>query len=128
MKQLQSIKRLLAVGVLLSGSAYMFAQDTPPSQQDPNRPQSGQKEDRDRMAASSTLTGCLNKDASGGYTLTDETTGTKTNVSGSADLEKHSANHRVTLTGSAKSDANGKSMFEVTKLQHMADTCKAPEK
>ena len=72
------------------------------------------------------ITGCLNKDSSGGYTLTDEKTGAKTTVTGPADLEKHSANHTVTLTGTEKKDPNGKVMFEVTKIQHVSTSCKAP--
>jgi hypothetical protein len=72
------------------------------------------------------MTGCLNKDSSGAYTLTDEKTGTKTAVSGPGDLEKHSANHTVTLTGTEKKDPNGKVIFEVAKIQHVSASCKAP--
>ena len=72
------------------------------------------------------ITGCLNRDSSGAYTLTDEKTGAKTTVTGPADLEKHSANHTVTLTGTGKKDPNGKVMFEVTKIQHVSPSCKAP--
>ena len=86
-----------------------------------------QEKQADRQAGEATMTGCLTKDASGGYTLADEKTGTKMMVSGSADLEKHSANHKVTLTGSAKTDAGGKSVFQVTKIQHVAAECKAPQ-
>jgi len=114
MKKVQQLTRLLTIGLLLSGSAVMFAQD----QQD--------KDQRDRMNNAGTLTGCLNKDASGAYTLTDETTGVKTTVSGVPDLEKHSANHKVTLTGAAKTGADGKPIFEVSKLKHVSDTCKVP--
>jgi hypothetical protein len=73
-----------------------------------------------------TMTGCLSKDASGSYILADETSGVKTTVTGPSDLEKHSANHKVTLTGATKTDANGKSVFEVTKIQHVSASCKAP--
>lgn len=98
---------------MLSGiSTLTFAQD-----------QDAQK--RDRIAESS-ISGCLNKDAGGGYTITDEKTGVKTPVTGAADLEKHSANHKVTLTGTSKSDATGKPVFEASKLQHVAASCKAP--
>ena len=109
--------RLLAAGLLLSGlSAGMFAQDP---QQDKN--------ERDRLVSSTTITGCLNKDASGAYMLTDESTGTKMTVTGAADLEKHSANHKVSLTGMAKTDATGKSVFEVTKLKMVSTSCKASD-
>ena len=81
---------------------------------------------RDRQKNETTMTGCLNKDSSGGYTLTDEKTGAKTTVTGNADLEKHSANHKVTLTGTEKPEDGGKKTFEVTKIQHVSPTCQAP--
>ncbi|HEY1495597.1 MAG TPA: hypothetical protein VGF49_13690 [Candidatus Solibacter sp.] len=115
MRKVNQLTRLLAAGLLLSGlSAGLFAQ----AEQD--------KSERDRMNNASTLTGCLNKDASGAYTLTDETTGVKTTVTGAADLEKYSGNNKVTLTGAAKTDAAGKPIFEVSKLKHVSDTCKVP--
>jgi hypothetical protein len=111
MQKRGNLKGLLALGVFLAAlSLPTFAQDKVP--QDPNQ--------RDRMAT--TLTGCLNKDTAGDYVLTDSS-GMKTMVSGSADLEKHSSNHKVTLTGMTKTDASGKPVFEVTKLTHVSDTC-----
>ena len=100
--------RLLGFGLLVSGlcASIVFAQD----------PQKNE----------TTMTGCLNKDSSGGYTLTDEKTGVKTTIAGPSDLEKHSANHRVTLTGAEKKDASGKAVFEVTKIEHLSPSCKAP--
>jgi hypothetical protein len=104
--------RLLACGLLVSGlMSIMFAQDDAK---------------RDRQKNETTMTGCLNKDSSGGYTLTDEKTGTKVMVTGPSDLEKHSANHRVSLTGAEKTDTTGKTVFEVGKIQHLATSCKAP--
>ncbi len=115
MRNVRQMTRLLLAGLLLSGlSVSVFAQ----ADQD--------KGQSDRMAAGTTMTGCLNKDASGAYMLTDETTGVKTTVTGAADLEKHSANHKVTLTGAAKMDPAGKPIFEVSKLKHVSDTCKLP--
>jgi hypothetical protein len=87
------------------------------SQQDQQKTPQDQ---RDRMAT--TLTGCLNKDTSGSYTLTDQS-GLKATVTGAADLEKHSKNHKVTLTGTNKMDASDKPVFEVTKLTQVSDTC-----
>ena len=52
------------------------------------------------------MTGYLDEDA-GAFLLTDETGGSRTMITDAADLEKHSANHRVTLTGTAKTDASG---------------------
>ncbi|MEO8368320.1 MAG: hypothetical protein ABI806_03905 [Candidatus Solibacter sp.] len=112
MQQKRTIMGLLATGALYTAlSLPVFAQ-----QDQPKTPQ----DQRDRM--STALTGCLTKDTSGSYTLTD-TTGLKTTVTGAADLEKHSKNHTVTLTGAAKTDASGKSVFEVSKLMHVSDTC-----
>ena len=107
--------RLVAAALLLSGFVTAtFAQ----GQDDKNQ--------RDRQKTDTAITGCLTKDASGAYTLTDEKTGVKTAITGPADLEKHSANHRVTLTGAAKIDASGKPVFEVSKIQHISTSCKAP--
>lgn len=68
-----------------------------------------------------TLTGCLMKEsASGKYVLTDET-GKKTTVTGTG-LEKHSNNHKVTLTGTITRDGG----FRVTKIEHISANCSAP--
>jgi hypothetical protein len=101
--------RLVMATLLLSGlSAATFAQE------------------KDRQKNEAAMTGCLTKDASGAYTLTDEKTGVKTGVTDPSDLEKHPANHRVTLTGATKTDASGKPVFEVSKIQHISTSCKAP--
>jgi hypothetical protein len=115
MKHAKVSCRLLAAALLLSGMPTLnYGAD-----------QDSQK--RDRMANESSITGCLNKDTSGsGFTITDEKTGVKTPVTGAADLEKHSANHKVTLTGTSKTEADGKAVFEVSKIQHVSTTCKAP--
>jgi hypothetical protein len=108
MRLLTNSIRVLAVGLVALG---LYAQD----------PSKG----ADRQQNETTMTGCLTKDASGGYTLADEKTGAKTMVTGPSDLEKHSANHKVTLTGSSKMEG-GKSVFTVSKIQHVAAECKAP--
>src|SRR5579871_3462596 len=70
-----------------------------------------------------TLKGCLNKaDTSGEYTLTDENTGSTTTVTGPSELEKHSANHRVELTGT-ESTVNGKPTLQVSKIHHLSTSC-----
>jgi hypothetical protein len=106
--------RLLSVGLLATAlSTITFAQ-------------AQAEKGADRQQSESTITGCLSKDAAGGgFVIADEKTGAKTPVAGSADLEKHSANHKVTLTGT-KSDVGGKSTFQVTKIQHVSPECKAP--
>jgi hypothetical protein len=109
MKLLRNVSTLLAASVLLAAySVNAFAQE------------------KDNKQRETTLTGCLNKAGSDMYSLTDETTGAKTTVTGPSDLEKHSANHKVTLTGTTKTDASGKSVFEVSKIQHVSTSCKAP--
>jgi len=89
---------------------------------------SDDKNSRDRVANETMMTGCLNKGTGGNYTLTDEKTGVKTTVSGTSDLEKHSSNHKVTLTGMTKTDAGGNQVFEVSSIQHVSASCKAPTK
>jgi hypothetical protein len=72
-----------------------------------------------------TMTGCLSKgDMAGEYVLTDEKTGKKTPVTGPADLEKHSANHKVTLIGSRLTEG-GKTVFKATAIKHISETCTA---
>jgi hypothetical protein len=85
-----------------------------------------QDEKRDRTNEQTAVTGCLNKDAST-YVLTDETSGVKMAVTGTADLEKHSANHKVKLTGSLKQGPDGKAVLDVSKIDHIADSCSAPK-
>jgi hypothetical protein len=102
--------RLFGLGLLALG---LYAQT-------PAAPSQG----ADRQQNETSMTGCLSKDASGGYTLADEKTGAKTMVTGPSDLEKHAANHKVTLTGTSKMDS-GKTVFNVTKIQHVAAECKA---
>ena len=82
----------------------------------------------DRQKNETAITGCLTKDASGGYTLADEKTGVKSIVTGASDLEKHSANHKVTLTGTAKADASGNQVLQVDKIKHVSASCSAPSK
>lgn len=85
--------------------------------------QTPQDEKGDKDKSKAVMTGCLTKGSAGEYTLTDET-GKKVTVMGSADLEKHSANHRVSLHGSQKME-NGQSTFQVEKVEHLANTCSA---
>ena len=68
-----------------------------------------------------TMTGCLTKDSAGGYELAADN-GEKVMVMGGADLEKHSANHKVTLHGSQKT-MDGKTVFQVEKVEHVASSC-----
>ncbi len=68
------------------------------------------------------MTGCLSKGAGGEYVLTNEKTGRETTVTGTADLEKHSANHKVKLTGTRTTEG-GKTVLNVSKIDHISDTC-----
>ena len=69
-----------------------------------------------------TMTGCLNKgkDVAQHYSFTDQATGKTLTVTGPADLEKHSANHTVRLTGNMTAE-----VFKATKVEHVAATCDA---
>ena len=73
-----------------------------------------------------TLTGCLNKGPGPAqYVLTDQSTGNKTPVTGTSDLEQHASNHTVKLTGSNTME-NGRAVFTATKVEHVSATCAAP--
>jgi hypothetical protein len=73
-----------------------------------------------------TLTGCLNKGgAPSQYVLTDQSTGNKTPVTGTSELEQHAMNHTVKITGSTTTD-NGRAMFTATKVEHISATCATP--
>jgi hypothetical protein len=80
-----------------------------------------------KMGREMTVTGCLSKGAGDGYVLTDEKTGRTMAVMGPADLEKHAANHKVKLTGTSSSEG-GKRVFNVSKIDHISETCEAPKK
>lgn len=70
-----------------------------------------------------TLTGCLNKGSGQGqYSFTDQSGGSAMTVTGPSDLEQHSANHTVRLTGTRASEG-GQQVFKVTKIEHIAATC-----
>jgi hypothetical protein len=81
-------------------------------------------EEHDKPAKSGktmTMTGCLNKgEMTNHYSFTDQKTGKMMTVTGSADLEKHSSNHTVKLTGSHTAK-----VFNATKVEHVAPTCEA---
>jgi lipopolysaccharide export system protein LptA len=73
-----------------------------------------------------TLTGCLNKGAGPSqYVLTDQSTGNKTPVTGTSDLEQHAMNHTVKLTGNTTTE-NGRAVFTATKVEHLSATCASP--
>ena len=97
----------LFAGILLLGLAA-FAQDAP-------QPAKGKER---------TMTGCLNKgaDVAQHYMFTNQENGRKITVTGPADLDKHSANHTVRITGTMTNK-----VFNVTKVEHVAATCEAKE-
>jgi hypothetical protein len=79
-----------------------------------------------QQADMKTITGCLDK-SGGQYVLTQESTGQKVIVRGSEDLEKHAANHKVTLKGNTVTVA-GQSVFEVSSIQHVSNSCDTASK
>ena len=110
MKLTQQWAHLLAAALLFAGLSFnVGAQD--------------QNKQAQPASDETSITGCLTKSDAESYTLTDEKSGAKTKVTGPAALEKHSTNHKVTLTGSAKKDNDGNPVFEVTKIKHISPTC-----
>jgi hypothetical protein len=102
------LRYTLAAGSLLAISAFAF-----PGKND---------------KTSKTITGCLTKSAvPGQYMITQEATGQKILVRGSADLEKHSANHKVKVTGENVESA-GQSVFEASSVEHISNTCEIASK
>lgn len=71
-----------------------------------------------------TMTGCLNKgaDVAQHYMFTNQENGRKITVTGPVDLEKHSTNHTVRITGTMTNK-----VFNVTKVEHVAATCEAKQ-
>jgi hypothetical protein len=69
-----------------------------------------------------TMTGCLNKgaDVPQHFVFVDQKSGRKWIVTGQGNLEKHAANHTVTITGTPTAK-----VFNVTKLEHVSETCDA---
>ena len=84
----------------------------------------GEKGEKGRTgdAATTTMTGCLMKgaDQPQHYVFVDQATGKKWTVTGVADLEKHSANHTVKITGSPTAK-----VFNVKSVEHVSTTCEA---
>ncbi|HYP06119.1 MAG TPA: hypothetical protein VER03_07760 [Bryobacteraceae bacterium] len=97
-------------GILLLSCVAAFAQGADKKAPEPAK------------GASMTMTGCLTKgaDTPQHYNFTDQASGKKWTVTGPADLEKHSANHTVRLTG-----AETAKVFAATKVEHVAATCQA---
>lgn len=68
-----------------------------------------------------TLTGCLNTgERENHFSFTDTKSGKEIIVTGPADLQKHSSNHTVKITGYETGD-----VFNVTKVEHVSPTCEA---
>lgn len=81
---------------------------------------------QEKKAKEASMTGCFNKgDMAGYFVLADKKTGKKTTVTGPPDLERHSANHEVRVTGSMAKE-NDKEVFKATKIQHVGTNCQAP--
>ena len=103
----------MSAAVVLFG-ATTFAQEAAQKQPD---------EQQRQRTAPTMMTGCLTKgDTEGQYAFTETTTGDKKSVvpSSGVDLDKHSSNHTVKLTGTLSED--GKT-FTATKVEHVSSTC-----
>jgi hypothetical protein len=100
------------IWLYLPAAMLIFAGTATTQQTDPSKTKS-------RAAEEVTMTGCLNKgEMENHYAFTDMKTGKKMTVTGPANLEKHSANHTVKLTGSQTAK-----VFNATKVEHVAATC-----
>ena len=92
--------------VALAVPAYAFQEDKP---------------EPAKKSKTMTITGCLNKgERENHYTFTDLKDGSKTTVTGPADLAKHASNHTVKLTGYKTAE-----VFNATKVEHVSPTCQA---
>jgi hypothetical protein len=102
---------LLAAGI--AGTLTLSGTNASAQEEKAPKPASGQE---------MTMTGCLTKgsDVPQHFTFVDQKSGRKYTVTGSPDLEKHSSNHTVTITG-----ATTAKVFSVTKLEHVSDTCES---
>jgi hypothetical protein len=70
-----------------------------------------------------TVTGCLSRgDRPGFYSIREEGTGFSIAVTGSGDLEKYSAGHKVRLTGSMAREAD-RDVFRVSNVEQLSTTC-----
>jgi hypothetical protein len=100
------MRELLCIAVF--GGAMLL-----PAQTDAPKPAKGKE---------MTMTGCLTKgaDQPQHYNFVDQKSGRKWTVTGPAELEKHSANHTVRITGSTSAK-----VFNVTKVEHVSATCEA---
>ena len=88
------------------------------------QPDAGQPDAAEEEAANS-LTGCFNKgDMDGYYVLTDKDSGEETIVTGIPALERHSANHEVTVIGMITKEGD-RDVFQATEIRHVAATCSA---
>ena len=105
-RRILSLTGMTGLLIALSGTVGLGQQDAP-------KPTKGKE---------MTMTGCLTKgtDVPQHYSFVDQKTGRKWTVTGPADLEKHSANHTVRITGNTTAK-----VFTVTKVEHVSATCDA---
>jgi len=86
-----------------------------------------QHETEGPLGRNTVVIGCLNKDETSNYVLTNNKTGVKTTVTGPSALEKQAGNHKVKLTGTIIYDTTGHDILEVSGIEHISDTCAAPK-
>jgi hypothetical protein len=103
---------------LLAVFGAVLVTPTLAQQQEP-QPGSQERQRKEEM----TYTGCLAKgDSQGEYKFTEASGSAKTVVASSGvDLDKHSANHTVKLTGTMGTDGK----LTATKVEHVSDTCQS---
>jgi hypothetical protein len=79
-----------------------------------------------KMGKETIVIGCLSKGAGDGYVLTNDKTGKTTMVTGPSELEKH-VNHKVKVTGTSSTEG-GTRVMNVTKIDHISETCEVAKK
>jgi hypothetical protein len=73
----------------------------------------------EEMGKEETLTGLLSSDGQGGYQLTDQASGDRITLKGSADFSSH-VGSTVTVTGIWSQDEAGNKVFEVSRVEPAA--------
>lgn len=108
-----NFRRAIPTRVAIAASLFLFG--TAAVAQQEKAPERGQGQEM-------TMEGCLTKgaDVPQHYSFVDLKTGKKWTVTGPAELnlEKHSANHTVRITGNQTAK-----VFNVTNLEHVSGTC-----
>jgi hypothetical protein len=118
---MKTLLAMLAISVLIAGSATLQAQ-----QQDQERQQSRERQTQQAQPAAAgqekqqSVTGCLQKAGAQGAFVLQTDGGDQLMVQGSSDLAQH-VNHKVTITGSIDSASR---TLRPTNVEMVSASCK----